>query len=78
MWVASTQRLQYLNKLTYLLSYLKIMLDKIRKTGMDFVDSAWSTKTWASWRWDPRDSTKGELEGELVLFLVHANLSSFL
>ena len=29
------------------------------------MDSAWSTKPYASWRRDPREATQGELQGEL-------------
>jgi len=30
------------------------------------MDSAWSTKPWASWRWDAREATQNELQGELL------------
>jgi len=25
------------------------------------MDSAWSAKPWASWKWDPSEATQGEL-----------------
>ena len=39
-------------------------LDKIRKQGWVFMDSAWSAKPEASWRLNPREATQGELQGE--------------
>jgi len=32
------------------------------------MDFAWSAKPQASWRWDPREATQGELQGELLEF----------
>jgi len=41
-------------------------LDKIGKNKDGFfMDSAWSTKPQASWRWDPHEATQGELQGKL-------------
>jgi len=33
------------------------------------MNSAWSAKPWASWRWDPREATQGELQGESLYLL---------
>jgi len=51
MWVASTLS--------------KAGLKRLEKQGWVFMDSAWSAKPQASWRWDPREATQGELQGEL-------------
>ena len=51
MWVASTLS--------------RAGLIKLERQGWVFMDSAWSAKPWASWRWDPREATQGELQGEL-------------
>jgi len=40
-------------------------LIRLEKQGWVFMDSAWSAKPYASWRWDPRVATQGELQGEL-------------
>ena len=50
---------------------IKIMLDKIRKkTRMDFCGFCMVHKALGVMEMGPRDSTEGELEGELILFLV--------
>jgi len=39
-------------------------LTRLEKQGWVFMDSAWSAKPLALWRWDPREATQGELQGE--------------
>ena len=49
---------------------LKIMLDKTRKTGMGFYEFCMVHKVLGLMDMGPREAREGELEGELLLFLI--------